>query len=371
MRTTFTLLLLLMGSAWSVVVAADPEELSGASDVWDEVVKHRERLNSGVYHIKGTYTKGVTEKPEIGESDELEVGNISCFGAFDFSAGKIRFDRTFPSWTFGRRLEHEMGTKGQGRNPVPAMVTLISGAEPNYSFHYLSASKSIELHQPEVRTPPNRGVGGSWVDVRGLGIYHGDQMFLGMTLEEIIERRRDYSEIDVRLHKSGLYELSCLHRDVTKYEFFIDPERGYTVTKFMAKMGGPELGREDYDIPYLERHVKWEEVGGTWVPVAYRCTAFRAMETEGSSNEPDIADRHTYHLVRHDWKIEWESVNQPIPDVIFNYDVLPLEAETKVVDRRLDQPFLLKVVGRPDYPLRPIPQVTPGNERRSPQPEKP
>jgi hypothetical protein len=366
------LLLLVAGLALSTEGLAETGELPEASVVWGEVLRQREQLTSGVYHVRGTYATGVTERLEVGESDKLEIGNVSCFGAFDFSASKIRFDRTFPSWTFDRRMRREMAIRGQQNNPLPAIVTLVSGTAPEYSFHYLSASKSMELHQPEVRRPPNRLVGGSWMDARGLGIFHSDQNFVGMTLKEIIDRRSAASDTIVRLSEEGLYELTYLHNDITEYRFWIDPKRGHTVVRFSAKHGGPELGRESYDIPYLERHVEWEEVGGTWVPVAYRCTAFRAMPKNASSDEPDIVARHTYRLVRHEWKVEWESVNQPVPDVLFDYDVLPLDHGTKVVDRRREQPFLLKVVGDPDYPsLGPIPQITPENEGRAVEQPRP
>ena len=106
---------------------------------------------------------------------------------------------------------------------------------------------------------------------------------------------------------------------------WIDASRGFTPTRMDHQRRAKSAGADVWDEPFEQCEVTWKQINNVWVPESF-VAWFRPRQ--GYSEEYDLA-------------FAWESVNEPVEDVVFSAKGLELKPRSVIVDARAPNPSSL------------------------------
>jgi hypothetical protein len=275
-----------------------------------KVKEQRERLRSGVYRVTGTATRETRPADEADAKPEEQNWDVILFGAFDFDRNLMRFDCTSPfaqaSHTIYCRLADAQYLYSTG-------IRALRGSRARMGIYGLNEKKLDEM----------REVG--WMDIRALGWANASGLYREGDYDNVMERR-----LDVEIPKSLSTENEIVNavftqrigKEICKYQ--IDTTKGYTVARATREMTNLPPGELKWGKNDIVREIEWQQITDVWVPVRYVEMYWRA-----------VRNRVEYETQEQVWKIEWESVNKPVDDALFDFKKLPAAKYTTVYDYRL------------------------------------
>jgi hypothetical protein len=313
------------------------------SFVLDGIKAERQRLRSGVYRIVGSYAEEVTHGRE---SDAQRSGKVDAFCAFDHLNGFVRFDRTVPSWLMPER---KLLSAARAANVAvaPAELTFIYCKTPGHSAHYFSLAKRLELWATDTISPSSMPLAGGWMDIRALGFYNLDQVFTGLSFDDVLTKRFVKRKPDLSQEPNGQFLLTWILDDIERWQCWIDPKKGFSPIRFTGQFKLPELHETEWRNPHLEREIEWEFISNVWVPRTYRDKYVKEFPPKNPPKPPEFKYDPRYLVMRYVWNITWQSINEPVDKKYFDYEQLDLPDGTKVVDWRSKQPVFLHTIGAP------------------------
>jgi hypothetical protein len=247
-------------------------------------------------------------EPDWTAKHRLTPCAFSCFCAFDYDAGQLRFDT---DGSIGIAIQ------GQGETPLlkttdfrnvvksrpsisrnrPSISRIV--VSPEYSTEWfgigVSASEPdhatihIELRRPE--SEPT-GLGSAMFRPETAGLCEYRPGGSDVQFEEILDSyiRKDTTVTSKKISESE-YALIFDFKSSVRRTIIVDPLNGYTVTR----MNVCELDPEGIpkDVPQRNSSASWEKVENIWVP--NRCAA-SSISKEGILRSVEM-------------EIKWESVN--------------------------------------------------------------
>lgn len=281
-----------------------------------EMRKQRELLRSGVYRVTGTVSRETSpvEQPK-GNPEPAQVersGEIEIFGAFDFDRKLIRFDRRSP-------LE------------LDALVIYCRSTEASYHFSpgRIGGGGSVRIFPADADQPPEVS-GAGWMDIRALG-WSGVKSLFGLGHYDNVLERHPRANIPKSIATDGpithlIYE-NRVSNELCDYR--IDTANGYTITRATRQDVGQVKGDPKWGKNNIVRDIEWKKMGEVWVPVRY-VEMYRSVTIDRSGKHEAL-----YRTEEQAWNIEWESVNKPVDESLFDYKKLPVPKNTNAFDYRV------------------------------------
>ncbi|HVA45056.1 MAG TPA: hypothetical protein VNH11_01610 [Pirellulales bacterium] len=300
----------------------------------------RERLRQGIVRIRGS-------KFEHAYRQEPLRGEVTQFYAFDYDALLLRYERAEPRRSFVP-TEAKPGDKPSmpriGVTPTEDLVTnRIYYRRPGLSVQYMTGGNKIAINAEDASRPIC-----SAFDVRAVGLLYLQSYHRQNTFEEIFESFNRYAADELVDEGNGVFRVqwtigtgdSFPHHRRT---LWIDRAKGFSPIRLELRehpYGVPPT--EPWGEPYCKSEATWAEVSGVWVPETFRI-----------SDGPDDPNRDAAHRMssRFEHKFEWESVNELLPDALFEVDSLNPPEGCLVVDWRGQRPVVERVIGAPNSPI--------------------
>lgn len=329
MRHTVTILLTLL----SYCIQAE-DAVKSRNQVVAAVVDNLNRIATGEYEATGHFSRQPFGTPSLKDRPaQVFEENIECY-----------FDRTLSRQSF-RRQRHRISNEPSDLDneniarfvSFPDRIIRVTGQSEG------DAGWSVGIHP--YRSPEMAGTSFFPVfDIRSLPFVQYRE--LASPFERVVSVL-DHAIVE-EPDSAGLVPMS---RTVTEnrkiHRWWTDPQQGHQVVRYTVTSIHDRLEKRYREVdelhperpplprppnpPTTETTTRWELKGDAWVPVA-----FHLESTEQTSK---------YLL---DLKIQWKSVNQPIPDAKFDWKTWNLPKNTRVVDMRLGggQGILLDTIGQ-------------------------
>lgn len=266
---------------------------------------------------------GRFQAKEISRSAEDQVvrsAEYDYWVAFDFDKEWIRFDQEEAAGAFGKR------TTKFARNEAEVLTSVALGDDV----------RSVSVHD---RDHDARLLGAHPFDVRIAGLSPLGPYSVRDTLDRLLEKDRAFDVsalIDYERDRDAVkltFEIEGKKAFAGwrfRRELWIDKAQGYKPIRaevFSIEAGAAEWVRQDVS------RTEWLQMGGTWVPKVWRMEAPPAQ----------ISSELTF---------DWESVNEPIPERLFQIEGFEAPDGTAVMDYTLDTPIKVATVG--ETPMAPL-----------------
>jgi hypothetical protein len=286
-----------------------------AESIFRDMLDQRMQLHSGVCRINGEkFNSQQATVPEI-------KGNVRVLLAFDHNKRSLRFDsehpmfvRTSSSLTPEKMSEGIESPRSKWIQTPDLIAEWSKTTKDNFQFVHLRKADSAFENMAAL----------SPFDVREAGLVDYMAFRRNPGIERTIGNYLKLKPIEVRKIDDAKSWL-VLKTDWGKYEILVDRKRGMTATEL--RFVEPKVTYPGRDTAAM---VEWEERNGVWVPKKYRI-------------EFQIGDEYRDHRY-YDFALNWESVNQPIDDALFDYQKMEgIPDGTEIVDTRVDPQ---KVIGR-------------------------
>jgi hypothetical protein len=294
-----------------------PNELSAAEQAMGDFVmagfRHgRDRVKSGVFQAKGIRGQAIFDRAKKREW----TANVFCAFQFD-PEPRIRFDR---------------------QSEDPAEIKALGGAWLKY-IHTTAesvywASGVVAISSPDDREFPSR-VQSFDVRIMGIGTF-GDLQYQSSyddVCEALFSQRLGAVEVlpgsVFRLtwyydrHESGQYR--------TKRTVWFDETQGFSPVRMETRRRS--LNAMQWSEPKTTSEVTFVKFADSWVPERARIAA----------RLPDAEEWYA-------WSFDWQSVNEPVADIMFTIQGLGAPGHATIVDKRKGQGV---IVGKVQDQLQP------------------
>jgi hypothetical protein len=311
--------------------ALSPKDLASFEYVMLGLKEHRERLKSGVFRAYGLYSDLSKRAGDL-------RGNVEMFYAFDFPRQRIRFDRTVPS----RPHERPWATppldrpKGPRRATAPAKSanTWMEKTQVVFTSQQVIAAprgRQLQLYLPESRQIPDSKP----FDVRALGLYYWGGFEGALSFEEEYNAAAKNKPREIERDPEGRWKIvwESIQPARSLSTIWVDEARGFTIVRMEARFPRKNVNPVAWDEPMFTNEVTWVSQGDVWVPRTFK-----------------ITDRDENRLRSYDLALEWESVNQPVPEKYFTIEGLDDQTRRAVWDMKTGTPILVNVLNDPNYP---------------------
>ncbi|MCA9125103.1 MAG: hypothetical protein KDB05_07595 [Planctomycetales bacterium] len=278
------------------------------------MIDARSKLRTGSFRATGTWV----ESDSRGESLSLDW---EVFCAFDHDRNLFRFDQQM-------ELPDAL-PQGVEAETQPATLSVVKTklvTDPEGVIYWCDEeSAKIELWGPTFE--PSRRLYD--FDVRCAGLLGVYSFGRGLTVEEFCKA---WSSTKVRevTNRSGLQRIE-FHNNESEVLFAqtIDERRGFTPIHAEFRdlaLAGPSATFDQAEL-ISKGSTTWKQINEQWVPASILLV---------------------YGKDRRELAFEWESVNEPIPDKLFQKEGLGLPGETFVSDHRLGKEiFIGRLDGKP------------------------
>jgi len=342
--------------------AGEPKKPVEKADLFrfliDGMKTNRLALRQGVFRAHG---RRVLERPN---APRIE-GPVEIYCAFDFPAQKLRFDRSEPERVETRVIVKD-AKKVKKRADLKDPSNIVEVLEPKQDSEesagkYVHTPKEtlsmrkivvygekgpwnhIEVTSPDKRPP-------DWLkpfDVRVLGLDYWATLVSGFRATNGERAFTLYDKVlvdDASEVSDGLYRFR-LRRPIgsnSRFSLLIDAKHGVTVVRMDHQKRSQTGAGDGWDEPFDQCELTWKELNGVWVP-----------ETMVASNRQGKG-----MLEQYDLSFAWESVNQPVDDVVFTVKGLEAPPMTYVVDVRSGKPVTTEIIGRSEVFAKARQEVT-------------
>ena len=303
----------------------------------------RLQLRQGIFRAHG---RRVLDNPTLGKIE----GAVDIYCAFDFPAQKMRFDRTEPERVPRilkkedmRKSKEEILKFAKEHPPGPPEARESGGKYIRTPKEMISqkngpffGDKGTKLDAPvDVSVPDKRPP--EWAkpfDVRSLGLEKWSGFVGGRSnVEKMLDLIEKGAIGEVAEDHDGVYRIEWFYipgSTSARQVFWVDAEHGATVVRMENQRRAKPPRAESWDEPFDRSEVTWKEIKNVWVP-----------DTLVASNRPSPGILEEYDL-----SFAWESVNQPIDEVVFTVKGLEPKRGTYVVDARSGKPVTADIIGR-------------------------
>jgi hypothetical protein len=106
-----------------------------------------------------------------------------------------------------------------------------------------------------------------------------------------------------------------IRNSIVRINIVLDASKGYVPIEYQMQYGSRENDRDVWQDPWITEQLQWKSVNDHWVPVSI------AIQT--LNDDP---------IVREQLTIDWQSVNEPIPDRYFTEEDLDIAEGTVTFD---------------------------------------
>jgi hypothetical protein len=335
-------------SAFPNAGAEEPNKPSEKAELFrflmDGMKTNRMHLRQGVFRAHG---RRVLEDPRLKRIE----GPVEIYCAFDFPAQKLRFDRSEPKREVPRVIVQDPKKVKRGADlKDPNIVQVIEPKQdwresagkyihtPNemislekmFAYGEADPWRHAAVQSPDKRPP-------QWAkpfDVRVLGLDYWATFVSGFRGRNGERAFAFYDKVlvdEVSQVSDGVYRFR-LHNAMEKnarLTLFIDAKHGVTVVRMEHQRRSKTPAEDGWDEPFDQCELTWKELSGVWVP-----------QTLVASNRQGKGILEEYHLA-----FAWESVNQPVDDVVFTVKGLEPEPLTYVIDSRSGKPVTTDIIG--------------------------
>jgi hypothetical protein len=316
---------------FSLLLAQTPEKTKDSkqevSFVFGGMRAERGKMRTGQCRVKGRWI-------ERNRSDRQQIDDgIDIFIAFD--GERRRFDIRQPDWIPD---EDALPNKALKR-AVTQTKFYDSGKKAAFWRDY---SDQIEiLPSYGDRSLPSGLIG--FFDVRALGLYSEHALQQQATLKAVLDEfQRNITgntklraDLSVRRQEADIWTVRFGY-DLTNMEaeflLSVNVRNGFTPTRYLARVrnkvaNAAWLVQEDHK-------TSWAMRSDVWVPVKYEYISGADMQ---QSREVSYA-------------IEWEKINEPIDEDLFDYHSFGAPDSVGVVDGSLGTPVIVKAPAAPPPP---------------------
>lgn len=261
----------------------------------------RERLRSGVCKIavRSLYPKSLT--PEVKYDFTL---------SFDYGAAKVRCDM--------RRGDRATRL---ARTPSSMVLYVVGGRV----VHRYDPAKELPFEDLKP------------VDVRILGIVNAADFASVFPFEKVRQVISEESVCEAAQEQNGLYRLSyeTIVSGIARIRrtYWLDAAKDFSPVRLEDRMFGIAKGTEGLSRLIHTGQTDYLELGGAWVPQHV------VLESKEAG-------------VRHELTIEWESVNSPMAEELFELAGLDVPPGTAIIDQTLGKAIIAGKVGNERTVLR-------------------
>ncbi len=330
------------GVGWANTSAVPASEL--ARFALDGFRDSRQRLRSGVFRVTGRREHWRITDIETLARETLQCEDFEQFCAFDFDRQLFRLDH--------------LGTSAEPpRDEMPSGGKYVRTKD--YSIHWIIGSRQANYFQPERRAIESMMI----FDIRLVGFTNmGTLMFRDVDWEkwkQVVDSRGS------RIRDAGmlgsLYNLAWFSPESRVGGVVsVDANQGFSPVRNELFLTDGKTGKiavlEEMGVPPLrEVHLAtWMEKNGIWVPTSL------AADIESYSTHVDRRTARRYELA-----FQWESVNEPLDEKLFDWAGMKLPEKTRVLDNRLGWPPIVvasvgQYVAPPPQPELPASSFGPG-----------
>ena len=326
--------LLIVMTTIASAAADDPPDSADASFVRDAILDNLGRITSGDYSANGRYRMHDRAEKDSWEFDEV----IQC--QFDHIVDRLRFvrsrDRVAGSPSI---LDHFFETSFIVDADRVMKITSMHSRPAQYTagIHLMTSPVDAEPYFQPI------------IDIRSLSLVQFRH--LAWSLDDLRPMIDAMTQTDDDTTELILLQIEG---DERIDRWWSDPDQGFQIVRYTRTNPRPEfLDRlstiEDPDVraqleaslkinePVTVSSTNWENRHEVWVPKSYHLVT---------------RERNIDHELSLDFN--WESVNEPLDDAMFDWEQWALADGSRVVDMRLghEYPVTLKVYGEPtEFPI--------------------
>lgn len=271
----------------------------------------RHQLRSGIFRASGNWT-------EAHDSGEVIKSSWEVYCAFDYDSDAFRFDQELQL-----PLALPEGVR-PGKVPIrlATVKTKVAFSTDGAVYWCDDESGMVELWGDSFETNPRLKV----FDVRSVGLLGVFSFGNRVSVDEICDIRSRLKVRDVTQHSGVQRILYEAVESKVLIALSIDESEGFTPIRTeirdLAEVGSNPTFEQAEVVE--DDSVTWKLIDGVQVP--------ESMQLVAGTDRRELA-------------FEWESVNKPIPDELFQKEGLGLPGETFVIDHRLGRGI---VIGRLD-----------------------
>lgn len=306
-----TLLLLgIQAIALQAVPPARDDAQQQARQALAALVESRSQIRSGVFRVSG-------HLDDSAEPDGI-TGGIEIYSAFDFNAGKIRFDRLEPCAIPAAASFTSTDADGSTR----ALQGGRFARTPEQSIYWGERMPVAVIMPANAKIPESIKP----FDVRLVGWLGGDEsdrsFETGPSWSDLVEEARELNYQCIQDNDETLCHLSRIcrgHKDShieMKVDLWLDPQAGFSpVRQELRIRDGERAG--DWPTEFGSRTlVNWTRVNEVWVPVSVLQESFVGPPR------------------RRELNFEWVAVNQQVDPSLFTLEGLGYPDNMELIDTR-------------------------------------
>lgn len=235
------------------------------------------------------------------------ITKVEMFCAFDHETGHLRFDRTESHWTIsGPRDNADVF-----QLPPEIRQSRLWRTESETAhlrIQHPGDKPYLELHPPDYL--PNFP-GEAPFDIRAVGLLYWPSFRHNGQYDEVLDVFMSQTPAEATEQRAGQYLLTWVIDYRQKRTLWVDTDRGFTPTKMTIQTTSTPMSPNwDANLSTVNE-VSWQEVDGVWVPATFMIGLRYRSGGECSTS---------YHLI-----FDWKSVNQPLPENLFDYKERQLE----------------------------------------------
>lgn len=280
--------------------------------------RSREQIQTGVFRAHGHEFHQFSKK-------RMVEGEVHIFCAFDIPQRRMRFDRTGPD------------TVNRGATARPS-VTGRWFRNREKSVLKLADRDSVSVFASSDRPPPAV----SAFDIRAFGLAYRDALQEPVAFEEIYDN--GYLGADwpstVTAETDDVYVITWkISGDYMLRKLWVSAARGYT--PFRLDVSYPMGATPDSVDPAYRCDVAYKQIEGVWVPISL-------VANDRAPPPRNLPRRWSCEVA-----LEWEAVNQPVPDELFTEESLGGSPGDLVVDVRSNAPIHTRRISAPAPPAPP------------------
>jgi hypothetical protein len=281
--------------------------------VMSGIKEQRNRLKSGVFRTTGFYS-------EIDDKSKEYRGEHEIFCAFDWPENRLRFDQSLPRFPIVAMARFTAPPKtGDPEKVVVERTCLIitpNGAWEKDTNAIRALAADADFKNRLYSKP---------FDIRFLGLHAYSGFTTWHRFEDEFDRRKSFEPHSIVRDANGLWNVVWQFPSL-QIAAWIDEPKGFGVTRSEYRLKDKDSPSGWQAEPMEKSAVSWLQKDGAWAPKTFSLTA-----------------RHG--KISYDFAFEWELLNQPVPDKLFNKEDFDLNGKrTLLVDAKSDKQFVTGVL---------------------------
>lgn len=271
--------------------------------VMSKMKEGRERHKAGIFRANGLRSQ------KFGQEDQDFRGQAEFYGAFDSAAGLFRFDSGIqeqfgpPSRPSGVELRKPLEFRRKQIILRPDSVLIATPATKQVNIYAPGQLPSVDAF-----------------DVRCLGLLTVGDLSSYQSFGDSWKMLKDLEPAGIGQEPDGKWKIvwdSMIAGTRVQRILWIDGSRGFTVSRSETRHPIGEAGSTLPDVANYQSEVAWELREGVWVPIKFKI--FRGAGHATTS---------------FDLSFQWESINRPVPELLFTKDDFATEPRTFLIDNR-------------------------------------